>query len=76
MRPVRGISETLRQSDHPVCAAAVASHLFLMAQPPLLIQEANCQPHIHSELLWPWLQLTNFWISLSDSGIWGVGVEL
>jgi len=24
--------------DHPVCAAAVASHLFLMAQPPLLIR--------------------------------------
>jgi hypothetical protein len=27
--------------DHPVCAAAVASHLFL-AQPPLLYQEGNC----------------------------------
>jgi len=30
--------------DHPVCAAAVASHLFLMAQPPLLYQEGSCQP--------------------------------
>ena len=27
--------------NHPVCAAAVASHLFL-AQPPLLYQEGNC----------------------------------
>ena len=27
--------------DHPVCAAAVASHLFLMAQPPLLYQEGS-----------------------------------
>jgi len=25
--------------DHPVCAALVASHLLLMAQPPLLCQE-------------------------------------
>src|SRR5215467_15429234 len=43
--------------DHPVCAAAVATHLFLMAQPPLLYQEGNCQPHIHSQLLRPGLQL-------------------
>src|SRR5215831_13149596 len=31
--------------DHPVCAAAVASHLFLMAQPPLLYQEGSGAPH-------------------------------
>jgi hypothetical protein len=24
---------------------------FLMAQPPLLYQKGNCQPHIHSQLL-------------------------
>ena len=36
--------------NHPVCAAAVASHLFLMAQPPLLYQEGNCRPDIHSQL--------------------------
>jgi hypothetical protein len=35
--------------NHPVCAAAVASQLFLMAQPPLLYQEGSCQPHIHSQ---------------------------
>jgi hypothetical protein len=38
--------------DHPVCAAAVAAHLFLdgAATPPVsdLYQEGNCQPDIHS----------------------------
>src|SRR6266571_3302661 len=33
--------ETLRRSDHPVCAASVASRHFLMAQPPLLCEEGN-----------------------------------
>jgi hypothetical protein len=34
--------------DRPVCAAAVASHLLLMAQPPLLFQEGSGEPHTHS----------------------------
>ena len=34
-------------SNHPVCAAAEACIFFLMAQPPLLYQEGNCQP-IHA----------------------------
>jgi len=33
--------ETLRRSDHPDCAASVASRHFLMAQPPLLCEEGN-----------------------------------
>src|SRR5438105_2931078 len=29
------------RSDHPVCAASVASHLFIVAQPLLLCEEGN-----------------------------------
>jgi len=54
--------------DHPVCAAAVATHLFLMAQPPLLYQEGNCQPHIHSQLLRPGLQLILTFCNILDKG--------
>jgi hypothetical protein len=32
-------SETCVVSDHPVCAASVASRHFLTAQPPLLTEE-------------------------------------
>jgi hypothetical protein len=37
--------------DHPVCAAAVASHLFLngAATPPVSGGELNCQPDDHSQ---------------------------
>src|SRR5439155_19754931 len=34
-------AERLRRSDHPVCAASVASRHSLMAQPPLLCEEGN-----------------------------------
>jgi hypothetical protein len=42
--------------NHPVCASAVASHLFLMAQPPPLYQEGNSQPDTHPHLHRPHLQ--------------------
>src|SRR5258705_5876485 len=36
--------ETSRVSDHPVCAALVASQHLLMAQPPLLCKQGTAQP--------------------------------
>jgi hypothetical protein len=37
--------------NHPVCAAEVASHLFLDGAAPLYqYQEGNCQPEVHSQL--------------------------
>src|SRR5262249_3389734 len=43
-----GTTKHFGNPNPPVCAAAVASHVFLMAQPPLLYQEGNCRPDIHS----------------------------
>jgi hypothetical protein len=33
-------------SDHPVCAAKVASQLFLIAQPPLLLRRGLAALHL------------------------------
>src|SRR5882762_5235400 len=38
---VRSAKTWARRSDHPVCAASVASLLLLLAQPPLLAEEGN-----------------------------------
>src|SRR5438094_9732397 len=46
-------AETFRRSDHPVCAASVASHHFLMAQPPLLCEEGNAALNIASVMRIP-----------------------
>src|SRR5215471_9629452 len=34
----------------PSAPISVAAHLFLMAQPPLLYQEGNCEPHTPSHM--------------------------
>ena len=44
------VAPGVRLLSEPVCAAAEASRLFLMAQPPLLSQEGSDQPHIHLQL--------------------------
>src|SRR5215475_8186316 len=49
--------------NHPVCAAAVASHRFLDGAATLLYQEGNCAPDIHSRLHRPRLQSTSTFCS-------------
>src|SRR5206468_6107390 len=38
--------QTFRRSDHPVCAASVASHLLFMPHPPLLLRGGETIRHL------------------------------